>query len=188
MSSELQRLAALRACVILDTAPHPAFDCLTRAAALALGMPIALIALVDSERQWFKSAFGVNLRETSRAESFCSHTIEGFEPMVVEDAMRDARFVQSPLVTGAPHVRFYAGAPLIDNDGYALGTLCVLDTAPRVLDETKLRLLGHLADAVMHAIIAHRQRLELKDIWRRLNSQAPAEYAPEALPRRAQRG
>lgn len=188
MPSELQRLAALRACAILDTAPHPAFDCLTRAAALALDMPIALISLVDGERQWFKSAFGVNVREAGRATSFCSHTIEGFEPMVVEDAMRDARFLQNPLVTGAPHVRFYAGAPLIDSDGYALGTLCVLDTAPRALGERQLRLLGHLADAVMHAIIAHRQRLELKDIWRRLNSQSPAEYTPEAQSRRAKGG
>lgn len=185
MSSEHQRLEALRACAILDTAPHPAFDCLTRAAALAFGVPIALVSLVDSDRQWFKSALGVDLRETFHPVSFCSHTIQGFEPMVVPDARRDPRFIQNPLVTGAPHVRFYAGAPLIDTDGYALGTLCVLDTQPRSMGEEELRLLGHLADAVMHAIEAHRQRLDLKALWRRLNQDLTDERGQEPQPRRA---
>lgn len=175
MSPECQRIAALKACAILDTAAHPAFDCLTRAAALAFDVPIALISLVDTDRQWFKSVLGVDLKETPRNVSFCTHTIEGFEPMVVPDAMRDLRFFANPLVTGSPHVRFYAGAPLIDAEGYVLGTLCILDTVPRELDEAQIRLLGHLADAVMHAITAHRQSLELKDIQRRLQHQdAPA--------------
>lgn len=184
MSLEVQRLAALRACAILDTAPHPAFDCLTRAAALAFDVPISLISLVDAERQWFKSVLGVPLRETPRSVSFCSHTIGGFEPMVVPDAMRDARFAQNPLVTGAPHVRFYAGAPLIEEDGYALGSLCIIDTRPRDLSPEQVRLLGHFADAVMHAIDAHRTRLELKELGRRLNGQDHLPAA-EALPRRA---
>lgn len=184
MSSESQRLAALRACAILDTAPHPAFDCLTRAAALAFDAPIALVALIDADRQWFKSVLGMTVRETPRSISFCSHTIEGFEPMVVPDATRDARFVHSPLVTGPPHVRFYAGAPLIDQDGYALGTLCILDTRPRSLPSEQIRLLGHLADAVMHTIEAHRRKLEMKELCRRLNRQTLVS-APDVLPRRA---
>ncbi|AZU02603.1 diguanylate cyclase [Glycocaulis alkaliphilus] len=171
LSHELQRLAALRACAILDTDTHPAFDCLTRAAALAFDTPIALVALVDSDRQWFKSAFGIDERETARSISFCSHTIEGYEPLVVPDATRDPRFVRSPLVTGAPHVRFYAGAPLIEANGYAIGTVSVLDTQPRSFSDCNIRLLGHMADAVMHAIDAHRDRLELKELRRRLASQ-----------------
>lgn len=184
MSVEFQRLAALRACAILDTEPHPAFDCLTRAATLAFDVPISLISLVDAERQWFKSALGVNVRETARSISFCSHTIEGFEPMVVPDAARDRRFACNPLVTGAPHVRFYAGARLIEADGYALGTLCILDTKPRTLSAGQLRLLGHMADAVMHAIEAHRQKLELKELMRRLKGHS-SERAAETVARRA---
>lgn len=185
MSLELHRLAALRACAILDTAPHPAFDCLTRAAALALDMPIALVALVDADRQWFKSAFGINERETARSVSFCSHTIKGYEPLVIPDTVRDPRFVRNPLVTGAPHVRFYAGAPLIEANGYAIGTLCVLDTRPRSLSESNIRLLGHMADAVMHAIDAHRERLELRDLRRRLASQDTHLPAEASVQKRA---
>lgn len=162
MNFEARRIEALRACTILDTAPHPAFDALTRAAALALRVPIALISLVDEERQWFKSVMGLPLTETPRSISFCNHTIEGFEPMIVEDATRDLRFCHNPLVTGEPWVRFYAGAPLIDPEGFALGTLCVLDRVPRVLSVEETRLLGHLADAVMHAITAHVHSLELR--------------------------
>jgi len=111
VSPECQRIAALKACAILDTAAHPAFDCLTRAAALAFDAPIALVSLVDTDRQWFKSVLGVDLRETPRNVSFCTHTIEGFEPMVVPDAMRDLRFFANPLVTGSPHGLCCGSAP-----------------------------------------------------------------------------
>lgn len=185
MFAETQRISALKSCALLDTAPHPAFDCLTRAAALAFEVPFALISLVDTDRQWFKSALGVSLRETSRAISFCSHAIQGFEPMVVPDTQRDTRFVNNPLVTGEPHVRFYAGAPLINPDGYALGTLCVLDRRPRTLSEQQVRLLGHLADAVMHAIEAHCQRLETSEVSRQLHSQSQSATVPGVFPRRA---
>lgn len=185
MFAEAQRIAALKSCALLDTAPHPAFDCLTRAAALAFEAPFALVSLVDADRQWIKSGLGVSLREIPRAVSFCSHTIRGFEPMVVPDTHLDGRFVNNALVTGEPHVRFYAGAPLINPDGYALGALSVLDKRPRTLSEQQLRLLGHLADAVMHAVEAHRQRLEIREVWRQLNSQNPSTAAPEASQRRA---
>lgn len=162
MTFEARRIEALHACAILDTAPHPSFDSLTRAVALALRMPIALVSLIDCERQWFKSVMGLPLTETPRSISFCNHTIEGFEPMIVEDAARDLRFCNNPLVTGEPGVRFYAGAPLIDPEGFALGTLCVLDYEPRRLSAEEIRLLGHLADAVMHAVTAHANGLELR--------------------------
>lgn len=170
MFLEDRRVEALRACSILDTAPHPTFDSLTRAAALALRAPIALISLVDADRQWFKSVMGLPIRETPRSISFCNHTIQGFEPMIVEDTLRDARFSQNPLVTGDPHLRFYAGAPLIDSEGFALGTLCILDRVPRTLSADEIRLLGHLADAVMHAITAHVQALENRRLLYKLNA------------------
>lgn len=181
MTSEARRIEALHACALLDTAPHPAFDSLTRAAALALAAPVALVSLVDSDQQWFKSVMGLPVRETPRAVSFCSHTIEGFEPLVVEDATRDLRFAKNPLVTEAPHVRFYAGAPLIDSEGFALGTLCVLDVRPRTLSEDELRLLGHLADAVMYLISAHAQSLELRRVQRKLSALQEAANAGGAM-------
>ncbi len=170
MTNEARRIEALHACAILDTAPHPYFDSLTRAAALALRTPIALISLIDTDRQWFKSAMGVAIRETPRSISFCSHTIEGFEPMVVEDTWLDSRFADNPLVAGKPYIRFYAGAPLIDPEGFALGTLCVLDYSPRRLGLDQVRLLGHLADAVMYAVSAHSQSLELRRMARKLEA------------------
>jgi GAF domain-containing protein len=144
-----------------DTAPHHQFDSLTRTAALALQAPVSAVSLVDTSRVWFKSAIGA-YRELPRPVSFCSHAIEGFEPLIVQDASRDLRFAKNPLVAGEPHIRFYAGAPLICPDGYALGALCVLDYRPRSLSLDELRLLGHLADAAMHAIIAHRQALDVR--------------------------
>lgn len=181
MATEARRLEALHACAILDTAPHPSFDCLTRAAALSLRAPIALVSLVDAERQWFKSVMGLPVRETPRSISFCSHTIKGFEPLVVEDARRDERFASNPLVTGAPHIRFYAGAPLIDGEGFALGTLCVLGYAPRTLADEEIGLLGHLADAVTYAISAHVQSLELRRLARKLDALDEADVEADRI-------
>ena len=119
---EVQRLKALRASHLLDTAPEEAFDDLTALAAQVCHAPISLISLVDDRRQWFKSKVGLTLTETSRDVSFCGHAILQADIMVVPDAANDARFADNPLVTGEPHVRFYAGAPLIDPDGRRLGS------------------------------------------------------------------
>jgi len=125
------RLAALRSLGIFDTEPDPALDVVTRLAADRFDTPIALISLVDADRQWFKSRCGLETSETPRSVSFCSHAIEGDGVMVVADAARDPRFADNPLVTGDPHIRFYAGAPLTTSDGHAIGTLCVIDRKPR---------------------------------------------------------
>jgi EAL domain-containing protein (putative c-di-GMP-specific phosphodiesterase class I)/GGDEF domain-containing protein len=130
-SNEPERLAALHRLELLDTPAEPAFDRLTRLAATALGVPIALISLIDEEREWFKSRFGFSLGEIPRNDSFCAHAIVADDMLVVGDATQDQRFCDNPLVVGDPHVGFYAGVPLRTADGLALGTLCILDSKPR---------------------------------------------------------
>jgi len=130
-SEERARLAALESYAVLGTAPEQAFDDIARLAARLCGTPSALVSLIDRDRQWFKARVGVDPSETPRDIAFCDHAIRGDAVMIVPDAAVDPRFADNPLVTGDPFVRFYAGAPIIDSDGYALGTVCVLDTEPR---------------------------------------------------------
>ena len=147
--NETQRQAALNQLGILDTGQEERFDRITRIAAEAFDVPIALVSLVDSDRQWFKSCVGLDVKETPRDMAFCAHAILENEVLVVPDALLDPRFADNPLVTGDPHVRFYAGYPLQLADGHCIGTLCLIDTRPRQLDDGKinmLRDLGHLAE------------------------------------------
>lgn len=132
---EAHRLARLQALAVLDTAPEPVFDALTRLASQVCGVPIALVSLIDAERQWFKAATGLaGVSETPRDVAFCSHAILGTEVMEVHDARQDPRFERNPLVCDDPHIRFYAGAPIALDDGTRVGTLCVIDREPRELD------------------------------------------------------
>jgi PAS domain S-box-containing protein len=143
---EALRLAALRQYAILDTAPEAAFDDLTRLAAQICGTPICLISLSDEHRQWFKSSFGLDISEVPREITFCTYAIHQPDVMIVPDAQADERFAATPLMAAIPHLRFYAGAPLLTSEGHALGTLCVLDYIPRNLgleQVAALRSLGH---------------------------------------------
>ncbi|MBI3210793.1 MAG: ATP-binding protein [Candidatus Solibacter usitatus] len=133
VTDEAGRLRALRKYRILDTAPEQAFDDLTLIASQICGTPIALISLVDENRQWFKSRVGLEVTETARSVSFCTHAIQQNDTFLVPDALEDPRFRDSPLVQGDPRIRFYAGKPLMTRDGFAVGTICVIDHHPRTL-------------------------------------------------------
>ena len=146
---EGERIAALERYKVLDTPPEAALDRITRLVAGTLGVPIALISLVDRDRQWFKSKHGLTVNETPRDVAFCAHAICGESVLVVPDASKDARFADNPLVTNAPEIRFYAGAPLRSPDGHMLGTLCALDHTPRTLTPEQRQLLTDLAALVM---------------------------------------
>lgn len=147
--NERERLAALDRYKVLDTPPEAALDRITRLVAGTLGVPVALISLVDRDRQWFKSKHGLAIDETPRDVAFCAHAICGDDVLVVPDASKDARFADNPLVTNAPEIRFYAGAPLRSHDGHNLGTLCAIDHKPHVLNPEQTQLLTDLAGLVV---------------------------------------
>jgi phosphoribosyl 1,2-cyclic phosphodiesterase/CheY-like chemotaxis protein len=153
-NNEERRLAALRGLRILDTEPEERFDRVTRLAAALFNVPIAVISLVDENRQWFKSCVGLNARETSRDASFCAHVVYNQTPMIVADTFKDARFADNPLVTNEPRIRFYAGYPLTLNDGTCIGTLCLLDSRPRSLEMSDLEQLRDLADIALQEFAA----------------------------------
>ncbi len=146
--NEQDRLRALEQCCVFDTPPEKAFDDLTRLAAKLCGVPIAIVSLVDSERQWFKSVVGLDVNETPRDFAICAHAILCTGPLVIADATLDARTSDNPLVTGMPQIRFYAGIPLRTSDGFNVGTLCVIDTVPRELSAEQLEDLNTLAGQV----------------------------------------
>ena len=144
-ADEAARLLALHSTHILDTAPEEQFDRITRIAAQLLKVPVALISLVDVDRQWFKSKVGLEPTQTPRSVSFCGHAVLKKEPLLVADAHVDARFADNPLVTGPPFIRFYAGIPMLSVEGQPLGSFCVIDHVPRVLSEAELASLTDLA-------------------------------------------
>src|SRR5580765_6938501 len=161
--SEKRRLKVLWQYDVLDTIPEALFDDLTELAAGICEAPIALISLVDEKRQWFKSKFGTTINETSRDVSFCSHAIQQPDLFIIPDATQDARFASNPLVTSDPKIRFYAGAPLTTPDGYALGTLCVIDKVPRELRSEQKQALRILARHVVSQLELRRRSKETQN-------------------------
>ncbi len=144
-ANEASRLELVRSLKMLDSAPENRFDRITRIAAALFDAPIALISMIDEDRQWFKSACGLSMGQTPRDQAFCAHAIHEGRLLLVPDALRDDRFADNPLVAGPPYLRFYAGHPLIMADGMAIGTLCVMDKRARDVSELQLGLLADLA-------------------------------------------
>jgi anti-sigma regulatory factor (Ser/Thr protein kinase) len=161
-ANEPARLAALHEYRILDTAPERAFDDLTMLASHICGTPMALITLVDADRQWFKSRIGITASETSRTVSFCAHAIQQDDIFIIADAQADERFRDNPLVTGDLHIRFYAGAPLVTPEGHALGTLCVVDRVTRTLTADQIEALSALRRQVESQLELRRHVIELQ--------------------------
>lgn len=178
--NEVQRLEALRSYQILDTKADPVFDDLAMLASHICGTPIALVSLVDSNRQWFKAKVGLQASETPRDISFCGHAITADDLFVVEDALADKRFADNPLVTSSPNIRFYAGAKLMTSDGYALGAFCVQDQVPRKLtpaQEDALRRLSRQAVALMEY---KRNLIQMAEVIAERNQTAELKAAKQA--------
>ncbi|NNE19068.1 MAG: PAS domain S-box protein [Myxococcales bacterium] len=180
--NEAQRLEALESYRVLDTPTEKGFDDLTVIAADALDVPIALVSLVDADRQWFKSRYGLDVVETPRDVSFCGHVVAEDKALVVEDAQTDERFSDNPFVTGEPFVRFYAGCPVRTQDGHVLGTVCAIDHKRRILTDKQRAVLDRLAAQAMHQLEMRRKLFLLDDYSHDATPRSRAEQsAREAL-------
>lgn len=166
--NEVDRIAALYELNVLDSEPEKDFDDIVALASSVCGVPMSLVSLIDTDRQWFKARVGTDLLETDRDLSFCAHAILGKDLLVVPDARQDARFNDNPMVTSAGGVRFYAGAPLITTDGFGLGALCVVDSEPRRLDVEQLQALRALARQVTSQLELRRYAVALANTTARL--------------------
>ncbi|AVX89685.1 sensor domain-containing diguanylate cyclase [Pseudomonas sp. VE 196-7] len=185
-ANEAVRIQALHGLNVLDSAPEERFDRLTRLAKRLFNVPIALVTLVDKDRQWFKSCVGLDVNETPRDVSFCGHAILQDELLLVPDAKQDKRFHDNPLVTGEPNIRFYAGYPLTVPNGNKMGTLCLIDTRPRELDDEERGLLRDLAGMAEQELMAVQMANmdELTLLSNRRGFKALAQYALEACKHR----
>ena len=171
-ADEAERLEELRATRILDTATDPKFERIVQIVADLMDTPIALVSLVDEDRQWFKARLGLDVQETHRDVAFCAWAIVDDAPFVVEDARQDSRFRDNPLVQGDPDIRFYAGAPLVTQTGKRLGTVCAIDRNPRQVSSIQLEKLRHLAAMATDMIELHRDMLTVRDLMDQARTEA----------------
>jgi diguanylate cyclase (GGDEF)-like protein len=177
---EENRLRTLRSINILDTPAEERFDRLTRLAKRMFNVPIALVSLIDENRQWFKSRDGLDISETSREISFCAHAILNNEIFIIPDATKDARFADNPLVVDKPYIRFYAGCPLRYIDGSMLGSLCIIDTKPRTFSEEDYEAIKDLAELAEHELMGV-QLATLDDLTRISNRRGFITLAENSL-------
>ncbi|MGK4566518.1 GAF domain-containing sensor histidine kinase [Flavobacterium sp. 3HN19-14] len=175
--NEQQRLEELESYHILDTLSEKEYDDITKMASIICDTPVALITFLDSERQWFKSKIGTDITATPKEISFCMHAISSDEPFVINDTSRDERFKNNPLVTDNPNIGFYAGIPLISKNGYGLGTVCVIDTKPRTLNESQLTAMKILKDQVVNLLELHKLNYELSAHSKTLESKLDKQIA-----------
>lgn len=152
-ANEARRLAAVHRSGILDSAPEEEMDNLAQITALSLSMPIALITVLSEDRQWFKARVGLDISETPRSWAFCNYTVLQSGVLEFSEMESDPRFADTPAVSGAPYFRYYAGAPVTDDQGFPLGSLCVIDTQPRKLSTTQAEVLTRLAHQVSSEVI-----------------------------------
>ena len=162
-SNEPERLEALHSYGVLDTEPEPVFNDLAQLAAYVCGTPMALVSLLDDKRQWLKARVGIDAREVPFEQTFCQYALRATDVFEIPDAQADVRYASNPMVTGAPHIRFYAGTPLLTPEGYPLGTLCAFDTVPRSLSTDQRAALQLLARQVMAHLELRRTRLLLDE-------------------------
>lgn len=168
---EQRRLKALAEYRILGTQPESCYDDITQIACYTCNVPISLMTLVDKDRQWFKSKVGMEKQETPRDWSFCTHAIKENTPLIIEDAFQDKRFINNPLVTGDPKIRFYAGFPLSNYEGNKLGTLCVIDRKPGSLTFEQLNVMQLLANQIVSFLELRKRSLNLLDALSHLHKQ-----------------
>jgi GAF domain-containing protein len=174
-TDEQKRLEALKEYEIMDSLPEEEYDNITSLASRVCGTPISLITLLDDQRQWFKSATGLDIKETPIEYAFCSHAIQNpSEVLVVPDSRKDERFANNPFVTGEPHIVFYAGMPLVDEAGNALGSLCVLDVQEHTLTPFQLTALRQLARQVVSLMALRKHNIVLKNKVNDLEQQTSA--------------
>ncbi len=159
--NESERLKALSEYRILGTKPEESFDDITKIASLTCETPIALLSLVDSNRQWFKAKVGIEAKETVRDWSFCAHAIHSSEPLIVEDALNDDRFFDNPLVKGEPKIRLYAGFPLQNDSNHRIGTLCVIDREPHGLTDKQFSIMQALSRQVVAFLELRKRSINL---------------------------
>ena len=184
-ANESERLEALRRFHVLDTPAETAFDDLVRLASYICETPIAAVSFVDENRQWFKARIGLDVPETKRDVAFCAHAIlKPEETLIVPDALLDPRFSDSPLVTGEPKIRFYAGAPLVAEDGFVLGTLCVVDHKPKALSTAQVKALSILRNQVVRELELLRKNRELAEADKKLEQVRQTLGACESLYRK----